>query len=107
MKSKAFISNFWDHCHLLCSNHADSENEYPMKLNENGDYECSKCQNKIDIYKFEKVMDKMMKMMVDDDLNDIICNYTGAKIKISNETYRIKKHIRNDFWILIPLNREG
>lgn len=94
---KAYITNFWSHCHLVCL-----QDQHDMTLNHHGNYECPECHNSITVYDVEKVIDKLMKQIINDDLEDIIMNYTGFVIKTTKDRYKVIKHKDEDFWIAIP-----
>ena len=54
----------------------------------------------------EKILDKLMKQIVNDDLDDVIANYTGYVIRTTKGKYKVIQHKGDDFWISIPKGRE-
>ena len=98
---KAYMTNFWEHCHLVCE-----QDQKDMDLNYKGDYACPDCGNHITVYDVEKILDKLMKQIVNDDLDDVIANYTGYVIRTTKGKYKVIQHKGDDFWISIPKGRE-
>ena len=102
MVQKAYISKFWENCHPMWEEHKKE-----MKLNYHGDYICVEpgCTNGISIFDYEKVLDKLMQTIIEDDAEDIICNYTGRKFKTGKLKFTVEKQDGDVFWVSIPERR--
>ena len=57
------------------------------------------------IFDYEKVLDKLMQTIIEDDAEDIICNYTGRKFKTGKLKFTVEKQDGDVFWVSIPERR--
>ena len=63
------------------------------------------CTNGISIFDYEKVLDKLMQTIIEDDAEDIICNYTGRMFKTGKLKFSVEKQDGDVFWVSIPERR--
>ena len=100
------IKNLWKSTTICCDN-CDEKN-IEMVLQPKGKdyiYKCPKCKNYITVKEFERIINKISKMVFEAEMNNEIANFSGYKWTDKGLKVLIKEHNDTKFIILVK-NRD-
>lgn len=100
------IKNLWNLTKLNCGN--GHEELIPMELQPKGKeliYKCPHCKNYITVKEFEKIINKISKMIFDAEMNNEMANFSNYKWTEKGIKIQIIEH-EDDNFIITAKNRD-